>query len=129
MRYLIDSFAWMEYFIGTARGRRVKEIVEGVSEECLVSAINVAEIYSKSIKTDGIARAEERRRFITSRCAVVEVTERMAVEAAKIDVEMKEKVKGWGLADSIVLATARDSGARILTGDEHFEGLAESEML
>ena len=129
MRYLIDSFAWMEYFIGTTRGRRVREVVEEVTAECLVSAINIAEIYSKSIKTDGTARAEERRRFITSRCAVVEVGEHIAVEAAKIDVEMKEKVKGWGLADSIVLATARNSGARILTGDEHFKGSVDVELL
>jgi predicted nucleic acid-binding protein len=119
----------MEYFMGTARGRRVRKLVEEVTAECLVSAINIAEIYSKSIKTDGIARAEERRLFITSRCAIVEVDERMAVEAAKIDVEMKEKVKGWGLADSIVLATARNSSALILTGDEHFKGLANVEML
>ena len=126
---MIDSFAWMEYFMGTARGRRVRGIVEEVTAECLVSAINVAEIYSKSIRTDGIARAEERRRFIRSRCAIVEFGERLAVEAAKVDVEMKGKVKGWGLADSIVLATARDSGARILTGDEHFKGLADAEML
>lgn len=129
MRYLIDSFAWIEYFMGTARGRRVRGIMEKVAAECLVSAINIAEIYSKSIKTDGVARAEERRRFITSRCAVVEVSEGMAVEAAKIDVEMKGKVKGWGLADSIVLATARTSGAQIITGDEHFKGLADVEML
>ena len=100
-----------------------------LGHRCLVPAINIAEIYSKSIKTDGIARAGERRRLITSRRAVVEVGERMAVDAAKIDVEMKGKVGGWGPADSIVLATAQKSGARVLTGDEHFRGLANVEML
>jgi predicted nucleic acid-binding protein len=29
-------------------------------------------------------------------------------------------VRDWGLADSIVLATARELGAKVVTGDKHF---------
>lgn len=129
MRYLVDSFAWMEYFMGGPRGEKVKKIVRDAMSECLVSAINIAEIYAKSIKVDGIDRAEERKSFIQSRCAIIDVNDELAVEAAKIDVDMKKKVKGWGLADSIVLATARAAGARIVTWDKHFQGLVEVELL
>lgn len=129
MRYLVDSFAWMEYFMGSERGAKVKKIIGDAASECMVSAINLAEVYSKSIRVDGMDRAEERRFFIQSRCAVVEVNDELAVDAAKIDVEMKKKVKGWGLADSIVLATARAAGAKIITWDKHFSGLAETEAL
>jgi len=129
MRYLVDSFTWIEYFMGTKRGEKVMAIIEETGIECLVSTINIAEIYSKSLKTDGMAKAEERRVFITSRCAIIEVSEHIAVEAAKIDVELKKTVEGWGLADSIVLATARDKKAKILTGDKHFKGLPEAEMI
>jgi PIN domain nuclease of toxin-antitoxin system len=52
MRYLIDSYAWLEYFMGTRR--RVKEIVESADAECVVSAISPTEAYAKSIKTDGV---------------------------------------------------------------------------
>jgi predicted nucleic acid-binding protein len=75
------------------------------------------------------SRAEERKTFIVSRCAVVPVDSRIAIEAAKIDVEMKSRVKGWGLADSIVLATARLVNAVVLTGDEHFRGMEDVELL
>ncbi len=126
---MVDSFAWMEYFMGSERGEKVKKIVGDATAECLVSAINIAEIYSKSIKVDGIDRAEERKSFIFSRCAVIDVNDELAVEAAKIDVDMKKKVKGWGLADSIVLATARAARAKIVTWDKHFQGLAEVELL
>lgn len=129
VRYLVDSFAWMEYFMGSERGEKVKRIVGDAANECLVSAINIAEIYSKSIRVDGIDLAEDRRSFILSRCAVIDVNDVLAVEAAKIDVDMKKKVKGWGLADSIVLATARASGAKIVTWDKHFQGIAEVESL
>ena len=32
MRYIIDSYAWIEYFMGTEAGRRVKSIVEGLED-------------------------------------------------------------------------------------------------
>jgi predicted nucleic acid-binding protein len=95
----------------------------------LVSVINLAEVYAKSIRTDGMDKAEERRSFIQSRCAVIDVDDKLAIEAAKIDVEMKKRVEGWGLADSIVLATARATGAKIITWDKHFSNLAETETL
>lgn len=114
--------------MGSERGRKVKEIVEDATIECLVSAINIAEVCSKSIRVDGIDRAEERKSFIQSRCAVIDVNDELAFEAAKIDVGIKKRVKGWGLADSIVLATARAARAKIVTWDKHFHGLAEVEL-
>ena len=49
----------------------------------------------------------------------------LAVTAGKSDLEMKKKAKGWGLADSIVLCTARSLKAKVVTGDEHFRYLEE----
>jgi hypothetical protein len=34
-------------------------------------------------------------------------------------------VKGWGIADSMILPMARRSESRIVTGDPHFKDLAE----
>ncbi len=55
--------------------------------------------------------------------------EEVAVEAAKVDVTMKRKVQGWGLADSIVLSTARNRDGKVVTGDPHFRGLTEAFMI
>jgi predicted nucleic acid-binding protein len=53
----------------------------------------------------------------------------MAASAGEIDVEMKKKVRGWGLVDSIILTFARSAGARVVTGDEHFREIKEAIML
>lgn len=45
--------------------------------------------------------------------------------AGEVDLRRKEEVRNWGLADSIVLATAGDSGARVVTGDRHFADLKD----
>jgi len=129
MRYVIDSYAWLEYFMGTAAGEKAKEIIDSVADEKLTPTICMAEIYAKVLRVEGLERAELQRAFIKSRSALIPLTEEIAVEAAKINVEMKRKIPGWGLADSIVLSTARIKKAKILTGDEHFRNLPETKFI
>jgi len=126
MRYVIDSYAWLEYFMGTPAGERAKEIIDSSANEKLTPTICMAEIYAKALRVEGAEKAELQRAFIKSRSAMVPLTEEVAVEAAKVDVEMKGRVMGWGLADSIVLSTARRKGAKVLTGDDHFASLEET---
>ena len=129
MRYIIDSYAWIEYFMGTEPGRKVMEIIDSEIDEKLTPSICLAETYAKILKTEDEEKAELRRAFIKSRSALVSLTEDLAVDAAKTDVAMKNKVKGWGLADSIVLSTARNRKGTVVTGDQHFRGLADAHMI
>jgi len=123
---LIDSFAWIEYFMGTEMGEEVKQVVES-DVQLYTSPIVIAEIYSKSLRTDG--RAEERRNFIVKRCAVIPIDEEIAVEAAKIHADAKKTMEDFGLADAFVLASARYKSVIVLTGDPHFKDFSESIML
>ena len=129
MKYVIDSYAWLEYFMGTEPGGKVKEIIDSEADEKLTPSICLAETYAKILKTEDEEKAELRRAFIKSRSALVPLNEDLAVEAAKADVAMKRKVHGWGLADSIVLSTARNRKGKVVTGDPHFRGLAEAHMI
>jgi predicted nucleic acid-binding protein len=122
MKYLIDSYAWMEYFMGTKAGEKVKPVIEG-TEEKITPTICLAEIYAKTFKIEGEEMAEKQRTFIKEKSALAFLDETTAVESAKIDVNMKKREKGWGLADSIVYATALMKKAEIVTGDEHFQNL------
>ena len=129
MRYVVDSYAWLEYFMGTEVGGRAKEIIDSEADEKLTPSICLAEAYAKILKTEDEEKAELRRAFIKSRSALVPLTEELAVEAARADVAMKKKVHGWGLADSIVLSTARNRNGKVVTGDAHFRGLSETFMI
>ena len=129
MKYIIDSHAWLEYFMGTDGGEKVKAILDSEVNEKLTPSICLAEIYAKILRSEDPEKAELRRAFIKSRSALVVLGEELAVEAAKLDVVMKKRVPGWGLADSIVLSTARDRGGKVVTGDQHFRGLPEVYMI
>jgi len=125
----MDSYAWLEYFMGSDAGGKVKEIIDSKADEKLTPSICLAETYAKILKAEDEEKAELRRAFIKSRSALVPLTEDLAVEAAKTDVAMKRKVQGWGLADSIVLSTARNRKGKVVTGDPHFRGLVEAFMI
>jgi predicted nucleic acid-binding protein len=127
MRYIMDSYSWLEYPMGTEA--KVKQIIDTETDEKLTPSICLAETYAKILKTEDEAKAELRRAFIKSRSALVPLDEDLAVAAAKTDVAMKKRVQNWALADSIVLSTARDRKAKIVTGDPHFRGLDEAYMV
>lgn len=122
MKYIIDSYAWIEYFMGTKAGEKVKPIIEGL-EEKITPTICLAEVYAKTLKVESQELAEKQRTFIKERSALAPLDETIAVESARIDVTMKKETKGWGLADSIVYATGLIRKAEIVTGDEHFKNL------
>ena len=46
MTYIIDAHAWIEYFIGSDKGSKVKKILESEEDEILTSIITVAEVVS-----------------------------------------------------------------------------------
>jgi PIN domain nuclease of toxin-antitoxin system len=59
MKYLIDSYAWMGYFMGTKAGEKVKPVIEG-AEEKITPTICLAEIYAKTLQVEGEEMAENR---------------------------------------------------------------------
>ncbi len=124
----IDSFAWIEYFMGTERGRKVKKIIEG-NVITYTSPTVIAEIFSKSVRTDGQDKARERVDFIVDRCVLIQTDENIAVEAGRLHGEMKPKIKDFGLADAFILASARSKGAKVVTGDPHFKDLDDTVFL
>lgn len=124
---LIDSDAWMEYFMGTKKGERVKEIIEDNTRILYTLPIIIAEIYSKSLNIDD--NVEDRKEFIIDRCVIIPIDVEIAVEAARIYARVKKREKGFGLMDAIVLASAKKKDVKVLTGDYHLRSFPECVML
>ena len=127
-KFIIDAYAWIEYFRASKYGETAKKYIENA--DAVTPSIIVAEISRKLEKeielgnetTDGRLK---RLDFISANSHVIALDFDLAVTAGKTDLEMKKKIKDWGLADSIVLCTARNVDGKVVTGDEHFRGLKE----
>jgi predicted nucleic acid-binding protein len=122
---VLDSFAWIEYFNGTSAGEKVRNVLE--TELVVTPAIVVAELSEKHKRLN--REFGPKYDFVKARTSIVPLEEELARVAGELNFERKKKVKGWGMADSIILATARRAGSRIVTGDPHFRDLTEEAIM
>jgi predicted nucleic acid-binding protein len=97
------------------------------SSRGITPTIVIAEL-SEKYRREKLAFVEDLD-FIISKTRVVPLDTEIARKAGTVNHERKRKVPRWGLADSIVLATAREHKARIVTGDEHFRDLADEAIV
>ncbi len=123
--YVIDSYAWIEYFRGTEKGKEAKKFIE--SSKVATSAITLAELSEKYIRES--QDFKEDVNFILSQAKVISLDTEIAIKAGAINFENKKVIKNWGMADSIVLATTRSLGAKVVTGDEHFRNIKDAIMI
>jgi len=123
---VIDSYAWVEYFRGSARGAKARDYIE--SGSVATSAITIAEMQEKYLREKWRHFAEDLS-FIMTRSTLIPIDRIIAQAAGQINYSRKRVRKDWGMADSIVLATARELSARVLTGDPHFKDLPEAILI
>ena len=131
MKTVVDSYAWIEHFIGSEKGGKVDEVLQN-SDEIYTPDVVLAEIarkYAREGVEDRIIH--NRLQQIEDASNIVGLDAELALEAAKCYLTMeadakKRKLTLPSLFDAVVLATGRSLDAKILTGDQHFKGLAET---
>ena len=117
---LIDSSVWVRYLIN----EEYKDIIE--SEDIFyISSLSIFEVKKKLLKlnykTQDILKSLE---FIKKKCNILEVTKEISEEAADISFN-----KNIGMADSIIYITAIKNEAKLLTADNDFRNLENTQIL
>ena len=131
MRVVVDSYGWIEIFIGSEKGHYVREVI-AKAHEVYTPDIVLAEIARKYLREGmDVSLIAERLSMINKISVIVPVDVKIAIETAKSYLELKEIAKKNALRDpslfdAIILATARMIGAKVVTGDEHFKSLSET---
>jgi len=113
---VVDSSGWIEYLSGGGNVAFFRKPIES-TEPLVVPSLSLFEVYRHMLRHVG--REEALNVVAAMRSGtVVELDDRLALEAAELSVETK-----LALADSIILATARAHDAELWTQDSDFEGL------
>lgn len=125
---MIDTYAWVEYLIGSRIGTKAKDYIE--TGQALTPSIVLVELRKWYLREIEEGRRSEREmqlhfQFIESATEVVPLDTSLASKAGETDFLMKKRVRNWPIADSIIYATTRSRGAQVVTGDPHFRGLEE----
>jgi predicted nucleic acid-binding protein len=130
-KIVIDAYAWIEHFIGSAKGCRVNEILEDADEVYTPDTV-LAEIARKYIR-EGVDPkiVDQRLNEIVEASTIICIDAKLAANAAKSCLEMeanakKLKLNRPSLLDAIVLSIGRSLKSKILTGDQHFKNLPET---
>jgi len=116
-KYILDSYAWIEYFDGSSTGKKVKDLLE--NNECHTSSLSVAEVTIALLK-----RGKDPSEGYSMMCSLskeLAVTNEISYLAGKLYVEKRKKLKDIGIVDVIIMVQAREAGLTIITGDrDHF---------
>lgn len=103
------------------------------ADEVLTVDFALAEIARKYRRENLDAEAiRERLAFIAEHTSVLTIDTELALRAADTWLELHERSRRRklkrtpALANAVMLAAARRAGAKILSGDPHFEGLEEA---
>jgi predicted nucleic acid-binding protein len=123
---VIDSYAWIEYFRGSPSGDKARQFIE--KESCATASITLAEMQEKYLR-EKWPTFEADLSFIATKTSVIAMDREISISGGRINFENKKKIRNWGMADSIVLATARVHSAKVVTGDPHFKSVKEAIMI
>ena len=113
---VVDSSAWLEYFANGPNASYFAEAIEA-TDELVVPSITVLEVFKRVYVQRGEGPALQAVALM-QQGQVIDLTSALALVAALLGIEHR-----LPLADSVVLATARQHEATLWTQDADFEGI------
>lgn len=115
---VMDSSGWLEYFADGPNAEFFAPAIENL-EDLLVPTISLYEVFKRVLQQRGEDKALEAV-AVMMQGQVIELDTAIAISAAKISDELKIP-----MADSIMLATARNVEAVLWTQDIDFDSLPD----
>jgi len=113
---IVDSSGWLEYFADAPNAAFFAPAITKTGE-LIVPTVSLYEVFKRVHQQRGESEALVAVALM-QQGAVVDLDATIALSAAGISVEMR-----LPMADSIMLATARQTGAKLWTQDADFEGI------
>ena len=126
-KYIIDSYAWIEYLEGSEKGGKVESIISDGSNEIYSHILTVSEVIGKTKRRD--MNIESAFSAVTLFSKLIAIDVDSARNAGLFHAEMRKTAKDFGLADAFILISARRMNAKFVTGDPHFKSFKETIMI
>ena len=113
---VVDSSGWVEYFANGVNAKFFTPPVQDL-ENLLVPSICLYEVFKRLTLDLGEENALQAV-GVMSYGRIMDLDRKIAIDAARISIERK-----LAMADSIILASAREYDATLWTQDAHFKGM------
>ncbi len=113
---VIDSSAWLEYFAAGENAAFFAAAIENTTE-LIVPSLSLYEVFKRVLQQRTESDALQAV-AVMQQGKVADLDPRIALRAARMSVDLK-----LPLADSVMLATAREYDSTLWTQDSHFDGI------
>ena len=127
MAYLLDTYAWVEYFIGSKKGEFVRGMVEDENSVIYTPECCLAELKGWAIRES--VDFEELYGIVRKLSDIHCITTGDWLEAATVRSEMGKKATGFGMMGSLIVAQQRRLGCKVVSGAAHFGGVEGAVLL
>jgi predicted nucleic acid-binding protein len=115
---IVDSSGWLEYYAGGRNAKHFLPVLKDI-ESLVVPTVSLYEVFKVVLRERGEDDALQAVSAM-QKGLVADLTPRLSLSAAKLSIK-----HSLPMADSIILATAREYEATIWTQDVDFKGLPE----
>ena len=115
---IVDSSGWLEYFANGTNANFFSKPIEDI-DSLIVPTISLYEVFKRILQQLDETEALNAIAFMQSG-KIIDLSSPIALHAARISSDLKIP-----MADSIMLATAREYSAILWTQDSDFEGLKD----
>lgn len=125
--YLIDTYAWVEYFTGSEKGKVVQQLLEDENNIIYTPECGLAELKGWAIREK--LDFDELYRIVRKLSGIQSVTTSDWLEAASIRSEMRKTMKDFGMIDSLIVAQQKRLGCKVVSGDSYFKHIEDTIFL
>ncbi len=118
MLYIIDSYAWIEYFIGSKKGAVLRTLFQEKKNQFLTVECCLAEIQGWCL-----VNAKDFTslfKIIRANSEITSLTEHDWIDAGKERFTQRKTQKDFGLIDATLLVKQKSLRCKIISGDKHF---------
>ena len=116
MNNVVDSSAWLEYFVGTKNADNFAKVIEN-TKNLIIPTITIYKVFKKILQRKNRKNAIEIIAHMKLG-KIIELNLGLSLKAAKLSIKFN-----LPMADSIILATAQEYNATVWTQDEDFKGI------
>ena len=121
--YIIDTYAWVEYTNGTAKGEILRKLLNNASNKFITIECCLAELKGYCLKNN--FNFDKMHYAVKKNSLIFPVLKEHWLAAAEIKSEMRKKFKDFGLIDAILIARQKELGCKIISGEKHFKELKD----
>ena len=121
MIFIVDSWAWIEYFTGSKSGLKLKKLIDNKNHKFITMGCTLSEVKSYCLRAN--SDFDHINKIVKRDSIILPVTVDIWLKAAETKHEIRKKVKDFGLIDVILVAKQNELNCMLISGDEHFKNM------